>query len=137
MKFLFDENMTLGLVGNLSSVAPWHEFSHVTEVGLRGTEDVDLLPQVSELGFDAIITDDRRQLGRLDEKTAIVNSGLHWITLRRTNIEGFHGIAAETASLTAAFPHIVEALDRSDSQLKIVVTGIQRERTQRIKVFPL
>lgn len=137
MRFLFDENMTLGLVKNLASVAPWHDFSHVTDEGLRGTEDVNLLPRISRIGFDAIITDDRRQLGRPDEKKAILDSGLHWITLRRSNVEGFHGVAAETASLSAAFPHILDALEKADQQLKIVIKGVQRERTQRITVYPL
>lgn len=137
MRFLFDENMTLGLVENLSATAPWHEFSHVTAVGLRGTEDVGLLPLVADMGFDAIVTDDRRQLRRTDEKQAIVDSGLHWITLRRTNVAGFYGLAAETASLTAAFPHILEELKDTSHQLKISIIGFGREKTQRIKVSPL
>lgn len=137
MRFLFDENMTVGLPGNVSAVAPWHEFEHVNDVGLREAPDVDLLPRAAGLGFDAIITDDRRQLVVEREREAIRESGLTWITLRRTNAKGLPGIAAESASLIAALPHIVAVIQESPEPRLIRVKGVGRDAGQRITVHDI
>jgi hypothetical protein len=137
VRFLFDENMTVNLPGNISAVAPWHDFQHVNEVGLRETPDVELLPRAAALGFHAIITDDRRQLVVEHEREAIRTSGLTWITLRRTNAKGLPGIAAESASLIAALPHIVSVITESQTPRLIRVKGVGRDAGQRITVFNL
>lgn len=75
-----------------------HEVEHVADLrGWSGTKDLMLYEQAASAGFEAILTNDRRQLQRPLEVEAIAKSGIHRIeyTHRHPGLVGL-GIAIRT-----------------------------------------
>jgi hypothetical protein len=137
MNFFLDENLKRTLCESLSTIAPFIGFKHSSDVGLNGIEDEQLFHQVVDRGFDAIITDDRRQLIVPTELASLRKSGLHWITFKRSSVSGIPGLSADAATIISGFPHILKALEEAERPQRIRVLGVPRESTQRIKVQDL
>lgn len=133
MNVFLDENLNVGLCRVLSQVTPFHNFKHANDLGFRAVEDTDLFGLVANRGFDLMITDDRRQLKVGAELQALRDSGLHWATMRKSNIGGLAGLSADAATLVACLPHFSEIISDSHRPQRIRILGVQRERRQRLK----
>lgn len=135
MKFLFDENVPNVVTTSLSSIYParTHQFLHVSEVGLDGALDPELYSALPDLGFDAIVTEDRRQLR--DHLEEIVASGVHWIGYKsKQSLRGQEAFTYKTATIVAGMDHVVGVLRNSDEQQLIQMYGVGLGRQERIKV---
>jgi len=79
VKLFIDENLPAQLVRPLSGIFPRDKFQSSTETGTSGWDDVPLIHELGERGFNAIITLDRHQLDNPDEREALRDAGLDWI----------------------------------------------------------
>lgn len=62
MKVYLDENMPHFVAQPLAQVYHGHEFVTPDAENMRGLDDIPLLKELRDRGFDAIVTRDRRQL---------------------------------------------------------------------------
>ncbi|MDQ1135222.1 hypothetical protein QE410_000021 [Microbacterium sp. SORGH_AS 1204] len=111
MKFFLDENFPPLVAEALVAVyGTLHEFASAYSDRARYVSvlDPELMPMVSEAGFHAIVTLDRQQLRRHEERKAIFDARLHWIGLTMNGPAGPDGIAWLTSSLLAALPHLLD-----------------------------
>lgn len=79
MKLLLDENVTPGWARLLQGQFNEHQFVTTAQVQLQGVDDVDLFPTAADLDFDAIVTNDVKQMERRNERRALFDSGMSWI----------------------------------------------------------
>lgn len=137
MRFFIDETSDPDLASHLSRIWPVHGYSTYLDESLSGTLDTDLFPKVAERGFDAIITEDRRQLNTHSvEYAALCDSALHWVGHPQVPLPGPKGFALRTAAVIAGFPFVLDELRAADSgRLAIYINGVYRENHQRIKTL--
>jgi hypothetical protein len=89
LKLLLDENVPRPMAQIVRILLKAHEVIHVHELqGWAGTKDIELYARAKAEGFDAVITNDTKQLSRPLEVAAIARSGLHRIEYRRTTSMG-------------------------------------------------
>ena len=112
-----------------------HEVIHVHELqGWAGTKDIELYARAKAEGFDAVITNDTKQLSRPLEVAAIARSGLHRIEYRQNNKHGgLVGLGTAIATVCAALPHALAELAQADSQRLIALRSIDPTRQSRIR----
>lgn len=137
MKYFFDENLHVQIPSIMEALAPSHSFSNARMERLAGYDDVDLIPEVASRGFDALVTNDIRQMMVPEEILAIRQSGMHWISVAKASIPGLHGLSAVTATLVAAMPHLLDIHDENSSAQRIKLMGRGRERQQILRHEPL
>src|SRR3712207_249411 len=99
MGLLLDEDVPEPLIAILRHVLRGHTVQHIGELNWKSKKDVQLYADAKRLGFDAVLTNDLRQLNDPDECTAIKRSGLHHITYELD--DGLDGLALATASILA------------------------------------
>ncbi|MFI6733036.1 hypothetical protein ACIBI9_08895 [Nonomuraea sp. NPDC050451] len=76
MRLLLDENVPKPLHQVLTTFILNHEIVHLLDLdGWSGTRDETLYPRAAADGFDAILTNDGRQMQRPREVAAIAASG--------------------------------------------------------------
>ena len=87
MKFYLDENFPPDLLGIVRLIYDDHEFVSWRDEKLGGATNIDSVWTLPERGYSAIITRDRRQLSNVDEKSALLDSGLIWVGVRRRDAQ--------------------------------------------------
>lgn len=112
-----------------------HEVLHVHELkGWTGTKDIELYDKAQVEGFDAIITNDTKQLSRPLEVAAIAASGIHRIEYRQNNKHGgLVGLGTAIATVCAALPHALSELAEADGQRLISLRAIDPTRHNRMQ----
>jgi hypothetical protein len=91
VRFFLDNNLSLRLVAPIVALLPGHSCGCAREEGLTAVDDIPLFAELSSRNFDAIITRDRNQLADNDERQALIDSGLHWLGTKDTQVGGFAG----------------------------------------------
>lgn len=135
MKFYLDENFPPDLLGIVRLIYDDHEFVSWRDEKLGGATDVELFWTLPERGYSAIITRDRRQLSNVDEKSALLDSGLIWVGVRDVTLKGREKLAVTAASLISGLGHVIDAA-REGARI-VQVNNVPHTVTQRIKVIPV
>lgn len=113
-----------------------HDVTHVHELdGWAGTKDIELYAKAQAEGFQAIITNDSKQLSRPLEVEAIARSGLHRIQYRQNNKHGgLVGLGTAIATVCAALPHAIAELEGADGQRLVFLTAVDPSRQNRLQI---
>lgn len=135
MKFFIDENISPRLAEPLSAIYKDHEFGTAATEGASSVLDEDLFPLIRNLGYEVIITKDRKQLRRLGERRAIFDHSLHWVGYQMKNVPGIQGFAMESATIVAGLSYFLS--DIRDEPHAYTVMGFNPEPKQRIRSEPL
>jgi hypothetical protein len=114
MKLLLDEDVPLPLLELLQHVLADHEVDHVYSVHWKGKQDRDLYRDSKRRGYDAVLTNNLRQLNDPDECTAIKKSGVHLILYETP--DGLRGLALASAAICAAIRPLIGRLATRDRQ---------------------
>lgn len=128
MKFFLDESLNLKAVAPLKAAYGVHEFLHSGVELPKALDDVDIYPAAAELGCDAYICSDLKQVEHWDrrhEREGCRAAGLHWIGVRKVPVVGKHKVlASQLAPLAAALPFVVEEIRAATKpQCFILSTG--------------
>ena len=100
-----------------------HEFTHVTDLGWSGRQDVVVFRTAASRGFDGIVVLDVDQLVEPVEWRALKASGLHHISLRQgRTVRGASGVARVLASLIVAMPYVLAELSTVSEQRIVEVS---------------
>ncbi len=131
MRLLLDEGVPRPLLSALRRVLPEHDVEHLDELRWKGKKDVHLLVDAAGRGFDALLTNDSKQLEDVDECRAIRDSGLHHVRYRQHTGPGAGGgrtgLALAMATILAAIRHVVGELEQVDSQRLVLIHEIRNE----------
>lgn len=132
MRLLLDEDVPKPLLQALRQVLPGHEVTHVDELGWKSKKDLNLLADAAGRGFNAILTNDSKQLDDADECRAIRDSGMHHIRYRqrtgRGESGGLNGLALAMAAILAAIRQVVGDLDQAVGQRLVLIHEIRNDR---------
>ncbi|MDO0935175.1 DUF5615 family PIN-like protein [Streptomyces sp. DG2A-72] len=136
MKLLLDENVPRPMAEIVRILLTAHDVLHVHELdGWAGTKDIELYAKARLEGFQAIITNDAKQLNRPMEVEAIARSGLHRIQYRQNNKHGgLVGLGTAIATVCAALPHALAELEEADGQRLVSLTAVDPSRRSRLQV---
>jgi hypothetical protein len=136
LKLLLDENVPRPMVEIVRILLTAHDVVHVHELdGWAGTKDIELYAKARSEGFQAIITNDAKQLNRPMEVEAIARSGLHRIQYRQNNKHGgLVGPGTAIATVCAALPHALAELEEADGQRLVSLTAVDPSRRSRLQV---
>lgn len=136
MKLLLDENVPRPMVEIVRILLTAHDVVHVHELaGWAGTKDIALYAKAKAEGFQAIITNEVKQLSRPMEVEAIARSGLHRIQYRQNNKHGgLVGLGTAIATVCAALPHALAELEEAEGQLLVSLTAVDPSRRSRLQV---
>jgi predicted nuclease of predicted toxin-antitoxin system len=136
LKLLLDENVPRPMAEIVRILLTAHDVVHVHELdGWAGTKDIELYAKAKTEGFQAIITNDAKQLNRHMEVEAIARSGLHRIQYRQNNKHGgLVGLGTAIATVCAALPHALAELEEADGQRLVFLTAIDPSRRSRLQV---
>jgi|GEM_PF-1450697 len=132
MRLLLDEDVPKPLLAALQRILSGHDVVHVDELHWKSKRDVNLLADAAGRGFDAILTNDSKQLDDVEECRAIRDSGLHHIRYRqhtgRGESGGLNGLALAMGAILAAIRQVVRELEQADSQRLVLIQEIRNER---------
>lgn len=131
MKILLDEDVPIQVPDLLRRVLPTHTVDHVDALQWKGKHDVSFLRDAAQRGYEAIVTNDKKQLADPDECDAIKASGMHHVRYAQRT-PGLEGLALAIASIIAAMPTLIAALTGADGQRLAQIVGISR--TERFKM---
>jgi hypothetical protein len=136
LKLLLDENVPRPMVEIVRILLTAHDVVHVHELdGWAGTKDIELYAKARSEGFQAIITNDAKQLNRPMEVEAIARSGLHRIQYRQNNKHGgLVGLGTAIATVCAALPHALAELEEAGGQRLVSLTAVDPSRRSRLQV---
>ncbi|GII65301.1 hypothetical protein Skr01_53860 [Sphaerisporangium krabiense] len=135
MRLLLDENVLKPLRQTLISLILDHEVVHLLDLpGWSGTRDESLYPRAAAKGFEAILTNDGKQMERPREVAAIKASGLHRIEYPHKHA-GLAGMAVAIATVVAGLPAALTALEEADGQRLITLRGIDPTPASRLRVI--
>ncbi|MEV0229529.1 hypothetical protein [Nonomuraea sp. NPDC050786] len=113
MRLLLDENVPKPLHQVLTTFILNHGIVHLLDLdGWSGTRDESLYPRAAADGFDAILTNDGRQMQRPREVAAIATSGIHRIEYSHKH-PGLVGIGIAIATVAAGLPGALALLEES------------------------
>lgn len=123
-------------MGHPQKILVAHEVVHVHDLdGWAGTKDVELYGKARAEGFEAIITNDGKQLSRPLEVRAIADSGLHRIEYRTNHKHGgLVALGTAIATVCAALPHALDDLAGADGQRLVFLTSIDPSRNSRLRI---
>lgn len=136
MRLLLDENVPLPMSRIVELLMKQHDVEHVAMLdGWAGTLDIHLYERAAAAGFEAILTNDTKQLTRAAEVSAIARSGLHRIEYRHNHKHGgLVGMGAAIATVCAGLPHALDELGRTDGQRLISLNGVDPSRQNRLRI---
>jgi hypothetical protein len=135
VKFYLDENFPPGILDTIALIYGDHEFRSWKDEGLESMLDVPLFGTLKDRGFDALVTRDRQQLRKTDERQALRDSELVWIGLRDLKLKGTAKLATTTASLIAGLGHVID--DSRIAPVGYLINNVPHQPSQRIKSFLL
>ncbi|MEU3205480.1 DUF5615 family PIN-like protein [Streptomyces cyaneofuscatus] len=135
MKLLLDENVPRPMADIVRMLLKAHDVLHVHDLaGRAGTKDIELFEKARAEGFDAVLTNDTKQMSRNLEVAAIAASGPHRIEYRQNNKHGgFVGLGAAIATVCAGLPHALAELSVADSQRLVSFTSVDPTRATRVR----
>ncbi|GGZ25396.1 hypothetical protein GCM10010327_65120 [Streptomyces nitrosporeus] len=112
-----------------------HDILHVHDLpGWAGTKDIELFEKARAEGFDAVLTNDTKQMSRHLEVAAIAASGLHRIEYRQNNKHGgLVGLGSAIATVCAGLPHALAELSVADGQRLVSLTSVDPTRATRVR----
>lgn len=122
MRLLLDEDVPVQLVEPLRRLLPQHRVDHAEQLGWKGKKDRFLLPDAARRQYDALLTNDSRQLDIPEETRAIRRSGMHHI--RYDMRAGLDGLALAIGAVTAAIRPVMEELDQVNGQRLVKIQSI-------------
>jgi hypothetical protein len=132
MKVLLDEDVPKPLLPALQRVLTGHEVVHVDDLHWKSKKDSNLLADAAGRDFDAILTNDSKQLDDAEECRAIRDSGLHHIRYRqqtgRGASGGMNGLALAMGAILAAMRQVMRELEEADGQRLVLIHEIRNER---------
>lgn len=102
--------MSPSLSSSLAAAFKAVKVRHCHAERLDGYDDVDLIHELKERDFHAILTLDLRQTIDDVERTALRDARLHWIGLTQPVARGERMITALLSSIIMAFPDILDTL---------------------------
>lgn len=137
MKLLLDENVPRPMAEIVRILLAAHDVVHVHELdGWAGTKDIELYAKAQAEDFQAVITNDVKQLSRRLEVEAIAKSGLHRIQYKQNNKHGgLVGLGTAIATVCAALPHALTELERADGQRLVSLMAVDPSRHNRLQVM--
>lgn len=134
-RFCVDENLPQHLAGHLKRIYKHASFSHVRDLGLRGTDDVTLFGELAHNNFNALITQDTAQVGflRPEERNALRDADLHWIAPIPAPIGGRARLANLCGTIATGLEGVLEAWEAKPTIYWVqsrasTVKGISTER---------
>ena len=135
MKLLLDENVPAPLTSTVKTLLRRsHDVQHVNDMpGWSGTKDLHLYGRARDAGFEAVVTNDARQMNRQPEVEAIAKSGLHRIEYPHRR-QGLAGLGLAMATVCAALPSVLQELAVADGQRLVALKGIDPGRDHRFRV---
>jgi PIN like domain len=126
MRVLLDEDVPEQAIGALRHLLRGHSVTHVHELGWSGKKDVVLYRDATGR-FDAIVTNNHRQLDDPAETAQIKKSGLHHICYGQ-RVDGLRGLALAIGAIIAAMPAIVAEVSTADGQRLVSIHGLSPAR---------
>ena len=135
MKLLLDENVPAPMTSTVKTrLRRSHDVQHVNDMpGWSGTKDLHLYGKARDAGFQAVVTNDAKQMNRKVEVEAIAESGLHRIQhLHRQ--DGLAGLGLAMATICAALPSVLQELAGADGQRFVALKAINPGRDHRYGV---
>lgn len=136
MRPLLDEDVPTLLLPALQRVFPGHEVVHVDGLQWKSKKDLNLLADAAGRGFDAILTNDSKQLDDVDECRAIRDSRLRHIRYRqrtgRGESGGLNGLALAMGAILSAMRQVVRYLEQADGQRLVLIHEIRNERRHEL-----
>ncbi|WP_084958891.1 DUF5615 family PIN-like protein [Thermoactinospora rubra] len=134
MRLLLDENVPRPLHRVLTTFVQQHEIVHLLDLdGWSGIRDEALYPKAAAEGFDAVLTNDSRQMRRPREVAAIAASGLHRIEYPQKH-PGLAGIGMAIATVAAGLPCALASLHEADGQRLITLRGVDPTPASRLQI---
>ncbi|KPM53084.1 hypothetical protein ACG83_27245 [Frankia sp. R43] len=135
MKLLLDENVPRPMADIVRILLRTHQVIHVHDLpGWAGTKDIELYEKARVEGFEAVLTNDTKQMSRGLEVAAIAASGLHRIEYRQNNKHGgLIGLGAAIATVCAGLPHALAELLVADGQRLISLVSVDPTRATRVR----
>lgn len=136
MKFMLDENIPQTVAALLSATYPAsrHQFTHVYDVDWGSEKDDPLIAAIADHGYNALITEDRRQLK--DHAPALVRAGIHWVGYKsKTRLSGTAAFTSKTATVVAAMDLVIAEIEGAEEQVFLNLHNIPLERGQRLRVI--
>lgn len=141
MKFFLDENVPPLVADAVRSIYIKHNWVSAHDNNrstYRGIDDTDLFRLLAKDKFDAIITHDKNQLTNHEERSGLVEAGLHWIGFSSSGLagqSGLPGIALRSATLLAGLHCVLD--DWRTEPHRYHLKGIPAQPGQRMTVSPL
>lgn len=135
MRLLLDENVPNPLTSAIKTLLRTaHDVFHVIDLdGWSGTKDQSLYGQAASAGFDAVLTNDAKQMQRRQEIEAIARSGLHRIQYPHRH-GGLVGVGLAIATVCASLPSVLHELASANGQQLVTLKGIDPSRDHRYTV---
>jgi hypothetical protein len=135
MRLLLDENVPQPLTATVKTLLrALHDVHHVIDLdGWSGTKDLSLYDQATQAGFEAILTNDAKQMQRRTEVEAIAKSGIHRVQYPHKHA-GLTGVGLAIATVCAALPAVLQDLAGSGRQRLVTLRGIDPARNSRYVV---
>lgn len=125
MNFLLDENFPGNAWNPLTKLFRQHNFMQVGKCAIStSTGDISVFQQAADLGINAIITGDLKQIKIPGERTACREAGIHWIGVPRHPKARGKSVANGQVSLLYANLHqIVDYLEGRDSPQTLLLVA--------------
>lgn len=126
MKILLDEDVPEPLIEMIRRLLVGHDVQHVRDLSWKGKKDIPLFADAARRGFEAILTNNLRQLSDPDECKAIRRSKMHHVTYELE--DGLDGLANASASILSAIRPLVSKLEAAKSQRIVRIRKISKRR---------
>jgi hypothetical protein len=135
VKLLLDENVPAPITSTVKTLLRRsHDVQHVNDMpGWGGTKDLHRYGKAKDAGFQAVITNDAKQMNRKLEVEAIAESGLHRIQYPHRQ-DGLAGLGLAMATVCAALPSVLLELGVACGQRLVALKGIDPGRDHRYGV---
>lgn len=131
MRILLDEDTPVQLLDVLRHLMPRHRLDHIRGLGWSGKKDRAVLSDAPTANYDALLTNDARQLDDPDETDAIKKSGLHHIRYTQRQ-PGLRGLALLMGAVISSMPGVVEDLADARGQRLVQIHGLEPRGRYRI-----
>lgn len=120
MRIIFDENLGARLPKMIELCYKEVDVSTVSTLGFRGKADVELFQEfASHRPVPVFVTKDMNITKRGDERTALKESGIHFVLLRWEN-SGMN-LPEQAWRLLRVWPSIVDRVGRMSTPMQIMV----------------
>lgn len=126
MRVLLDEDVPEQVMGVLRHLLRQHSVTHVHDLGWTGKKDIALYRDAAGK-FDAVLTNNHRQLDDPWETAQIKKSALHHVASGQ-RVDGLRGLGLAVGAIVAAMPPIVDELSTADGQRLVSIHALSPNR---------